>query len=277
MLGKIVGSVMRGNVLLDLMKYTLEETKYAKLRTLADIGALKRPAHAYCLYWAADLAKRLGLKKISALEFGVAGGNTLKIIEAYAARIQDELGVEIEVYGFDTGEGLPDLEGEADLPHWFSKDQYKMNSEKLKKELVKARLVLGNVKDTVTTFFEEYKPAPIGALFMDLDYYSSTRDALKLLDADSRYFLPRLFMYFDDVIGSQLEMYGEYNGEMKAIREFNESHELRKIHLNRNLLPKHWVSYRYHIYYGHLFDHKEYNTYIGASEQEKLQTELKLS
>lgn len=36
-----------------------------------------RPNYAYCTYHAADLARRLGIPRISVIEFGVAGGNGL--------------------------------------------------------------------------------------------------------------------------------------------------------------------------------------------------------
>ena len=38
------------------------------------IGAVDRPHYGYCVYNAAALAKKLGYRQISVLEFGVAGG-----------------------------------------------------------------------------------------------------------------------------------------------------------------------------------------------------------
>ena len=41
------------------------------------------------------------------------------------------------------------------------------------------RLALArNVKDNCATFFREYNPAPVGCMFHDLDFYSSTTEAL---------------------------------------------------------------------------------------------------
>ena len=82
-------------------------------------GTLERPAHGYCLWGAVKLAERLGYECISVAEFGVAGGNTLRFILDYAKELERSSGIKIEVYGFDTGEGLPDLEGPSDLPYWF--------------------------------------------------------------------------------------------------------------------------------------------------------------
>jgi hypothetical protein len=69
--------------------------------------------------------------------------------------------------------------------------------------------VAGNVDATVGDFFEGYQPAPVGAIFNDLDLYTSTRNSLKLLDNNPEFFLPRLLFYFDDVVGTELEMYSE--------------------------------------------------------------------
>ncbi|MHC4129678.1 MAG: hypothetical protein ACYSUA_16250, partial [Planctomycetota bacterium] len=41
--------------------------------------------------------------RISALEFGVAGGNGLLALERAAMRLAEIFGVEIDVYGFDSG------------------------------------------------------------------------------------------------------------------------------------------------------------------------------
>ena len=240
-------------------------------------GTLERPAHGYCLWGAVKLAERLGYERISVAEFGVAGGNTLRFIADYAKELERSSGIKIEVYGFDTGEGLPDLEGPADLPYWFYPQQYPMDIEKLKAKCPEAELVIGNVAETVVGFFEDGYRAPLAAIFIDLDFYSSTRDVLKIFDSDKSHFLPRLFVYLDDVVGSDLEMYGPFNGEIAAVEEFNNKQDSIKIHLNRNLLPRQHVSYRYNIYYAHIFDHTKYADYVGGVEQELLSKNLRLS
>jgi hypothetical protein len=53
------------------------------------------------------LGKTLGHERISVIEYGVAGGNGLRMLEEHAKKIESILGVKIEVYGFDTGKGLP--------------------------------------------------------------------------------------------------------------------------------------------------------------------------
>ena len=89
-------------------------------------------------------------------------------------------------------------------------------------------------------------------------------------------FLPRIFTYFDDIIGGAAEMYGPFNGQLAAINEFNAAQEDVKIHLNQNLMPFAHIGYRHQIYYAHLFKHPSYDRYIGAQLQENLEDALKL-
>ncbi|WP_299204251.1 hypothetical protein [uncultured Tateyamaria sp.] len=244
-----------------------------------DMQIVERPHYSYCMLKAAELAVRLGHDRISAIEFGVAGGNGLVYMCAFAEEVKKMTGVTVDCYGFDTGEGMPDPEGEADLPYWFAAAQYRMDVPALKARVPQAKLVLGNIRDSIDGFIEEYNPAPIGAIFNDTDYWSSTRESFRLYDKIKSHpdaFLPRQFMYFDDVLGSETEMYGPHNGQILAINEFNAQQDAVKIHRNQNLLSFDHLAYRFQIYYAHLFEHPAYNTYVGGERQEHLQDLLKL-
>lgn len=246
---------------------------------LTDLQATSRPHYAYCLMHAANLARRLEINRISAIEFGVAGGNGLAFMSDFAKRIERRTGITIECYGFDTGEGMPEPENVRDLPYWFQRAQYVMDEQRLRKRLPETKIVIGNAKETVAAFIDTYKPAPIAAIFHDMDYWSSTRDALKLLkyaEQSSEYFMPRIFNYFDDIIGTEWEMYGHLNGQLLAIDEFNDGDANCQIHLNQNLLPNESIPWRYQIYYAHLFHHPRYSDYIGGSQQVALQSALVL-
>ncbi|RGP41569.1 hypothetical protein BPTFM16_01876 [Altererythrobacter insulae] len=242
--------------------------------------ATARPHYAYCMWVAAELARRLGIERISAIEFGVAGGNGLAFMCDFAGRLRKETGVIVDCIGFDTGTGMPNPDGPKDLPYWFKAEQYAMDVDALKTRLPQAKLVLGNVRDTVRSFIEDHGPAPIGAIFNDTDYHSSTRDSLALFEAFGNHadsFLPRIPMYFDDVIGSEIEMYGKSNGQLAAIEEFNQSQENTRLQLNQNLLPHAHIRYRYQIYYAHLFSHPRYCDYIGGADQLVMESKLKLA
>ncbi len=235
-----------------------------------------RPSYAYCTYHAAELARRLGISRISVIEFGVAGGNGLLFLNDLAPKVRMTFGVDVDVYGFDTGAGLPEITIATDLPYWFRPSQYTMDVAALKSRLHPAQLVLGNVRDTVPEFFASYSPAPVAAIFNDLDLYTSTRESLRLLEADPAHFLPRLYMYFDDVVGSELEMYSPCNGQLLAISEFNRRQNTVYVGLNRNLLARNDVPYRYQIYYAHLRSHPLYAKYIGGDNQRRIEEILRL-
>ncbi len=80
----------------------------------------------------------------------------------------------------------------------------------------------------------------------------------------------------DDVLGTELEMYGPCNGQLAAIGDYNESRDGTKIHLNQNLISQAHLRYRYQIYCVHLFYHPRYQEYIGGGQQEALESALKL-
>lgn len=265
-------------MLRNLIRSTSSLYTYSS-RFLTDMQVTPRPHYAYCMLHAADLAKRLGHRRISALEFGVAGGNGLAYLCDFSRNIEREMGVTIDCYGFDTGQGMPEPEGAKDLPFWFQASQYRMDQKKLRERLPTAKLVIGNIKDTVGSFVESQNPAPIAVIVNDTDYWSSTRDSFRLFDSVAsrpENFMPRIFMYFDDIIGTPLEMYGSFNGQLAAINEFNANHPSIKFQLNQNLLSQSHLNWRFQIYYAHLFEHPLYGRYIGGVQQEAIQRALEL-
>jgi hypothetical protein len=226
--------------------------------------AIDRPHYGHCLYEAAKLAARLGYPSISAIEFGCGGGNGLLNAEMHISELEKLFPVKFELYGFDLGEGLPSPKDYRDFPHYFRPGNYRMDAQRLSQKLTRAKLVIGNVEETSRTFFGEYQPAPIGCIFHDLDFYSSTRDAFTLFDADHRHFLPRVFMYFDDIDGDNTWLVNEFTGELLAISEFNRDHASQKIAINRAMKMYGWGN---QIYIYHDFQHPKYCTFVADTEQ----------
>ena len=230
--------------------------------------AVDRGYYGHCIYEAAQLAHRLNYPKMSVIEFGCGGGRGMLNAEMHIAEIEKLFPVKIELYGFDTGAGLPPGKDYRDLPHYFQPGQFQMDTEDLAKRLKLGKLVIGDVKDTCKTFFAEYDPAPVGCIFQDLDFYSSTRDALTLFDSDPAHFLPRVFMYFDDIIGNNIWLANEFVGEELAINEFNQTHATKKIVFNRNMHVHHPdQAWTHQIYNYHDFEHPDYTAFVAASEQ----------
>jgi hypothetical protein len=234
-----------------------------------EYSAIDRPHYAYCVLQAAKLAAKLGHRKVSVIEFGVAGGNGLLNLEMHAVEAKKITGVDVQIFGFDTGRGLPPPTDYRDLPYHWKAGFFAMNVSKLQAQLKTAQLVIGDVADTVASFAEKYSPAPIGALLMDLDYYSSTKHALTLLDLNRSALLPRTFMYFDDIIGDDIALYNEYTGVRLAINEFNAGHAQQKI----GDLPHLWMmpgaeTWRHQIYVCHDFSHPDYCKFVSDEQQQ---------
>jgi len=232
---------------------------------LQDRFAAQRPWYAWGVMQGARLAKALGLERVSVIEFGVAGGNGLVALERIAEKAGGMFGVAIDTYGFDTGGGLPKPVDYRDCPNLFSSGHYPMDQEKLRKRLRKARVVLGLVQDTVSEFIAS-RPAPVAFVSFDLDYYSSTMEAFRLFEADPTLLLPRVYCYFDDIMGFT---YSEYNGERLAIAEFNGSHDSRKISPIYGLKyflpePHAHADWSEMIYLAHIFDHELYGREDGS-------------
>jgi len=214
-------------------------------------GEGDRPHYGYCILKASQLAKNLGHKRMSILEFGVAGGAGLLSIEKNCELIRKHIDIDYEVYGFDRSTGLPNPIDYRDEPYKWSEGFYKMDKEKLESNLKFSKLVIGNVEETVKAFITDYNPAPIGCIIFDLDLYSSTKSAMKIFDGREKLFLPRVMCYFDD-IGSI-----EFVGERLAIKEFNDEHKTKKIGQNLKLKFNSKVRGNY-IFEYHDFKHRDY-------------------
>ena len=224
-------------------------------------GGVHRPAYGWCLYYAALEAQALGYRKLTVVELGVAGGNGLVCLCEHKQNIRKELGIEIEIVGFDSGTGLPPSTDARDVKYFWPPNAFALDRVELEKRLeCRARLVLGDVADTISQW-EPEPDAPLGAVMFDLDYYTSTMHALDLLKKNN--VLPRIWCYFDDVCASPEAALTDRIGEREAIREFNDMPE-RKIlrdHLSlaypfKGVLPEPWHQ---QMYLYHRMSHPKYN------------------
>jgi hypothetical protein len=227
--------------------------------------AFERPWYALGIHEAARLAVSLKLPSVSVLEFGVAQGDGLAAMEQIAAEVRHLLPVQIEIYGFDTGSGLPGNTDYRDLPCVWQRGFYKMDVEAVRRRLPTARLILGDVAQTVPQFLSAGGFPPIGFVSFDLDYYSSTRDALTIFDGPDTTCLPRVVTYFDDILSWPQQYFCEDVGELLALREFNatgKAHRIRPIYgwKQNLLLNPQWADAMWAY---HRFDHARYNDYIG--------------
>ncbi len=219
-----------------------------------------RPEYIWGMLQGVALGKVLGMDRVSVIEFGVAGGAGLIAMEQIADEIQRMLTIGVDVYGFDSGTGIPKSQDHRDCPNIWLDGQFPMDRAELEKRLRRASLKLGLVGNTVPEFIKT-SPAPVAFVSFDLDLYSSTRDALKLLEVDEGLLLPRVLCYFDDIMGLT---YGDYNGERLAIAEFNTNHTTRKLTPLYGLkffVPPQYANklWTESFYFFHIFDHPLYN------------------
>jgi len=180
-----------------------------------------RPPYLIGLVEAANQANQQGHEEICAIEFGVAGGAGLLAMQEEAAAVEREKGVKIRVYGFDLGaKGLPSFIGDyRDHPDAWKPGDFKMDEERLRSHLTdRTTLILGNVNETASRFFEDQNPPPVGFISIDLDLYSSTRDALTIFDSPKLKMLWNTPVYFDDI---EFIFNHRFAGELLAIEEFN--------------------------------------------------------
>lgn len=196
-------------------------------RALWDVSS--RPNYLNGVLLAATQARQQGVDEIAVVEFGVAGGNGLVVLQNEAAAVEKETGIRIKVYGFDNGPGgLPEFIGDhRDHPDAWHPGDYPMDEAKLRARLApRTTLILGNVRDTVPAFVREGSAPPVGFVSVDVDLYSSTMQALQIFSTAGAKMLNRAFIYFDDV---DLLFTHRFAGELLAIDEFNKLSETIKI------------------------------------------------
>lgn len=210
-----------------LASYFLIKRFAKSVRTIDRWGAVDRPNYLAGVLAGALQAKREQRSEMSIYEFGVAGGSGLVALQEYAESVERETGVKIKVYGFDSGEGLPETCGDfRDHPDQWRASDYKMDVSKLRKRLTdRTELVLGRISETLPRFLMQERP-PVGFISCDVDLYSSTNEVLRFFTLPGRTMLQRVFLYFDDI---DFVFNHRFAGEWLSIQEFNDSNANVKI------------------------------------------------
>jgi len=196
---------------------------------------LQRPEYAMGMFFAAQEAVLLGVGEILVAEFGVASGSGLLVMQTHAAAILREIGVRVSVVGFDLGTGLPAPLDYRDHPELWRTGDFPMNEAQLRRKLMPhTSLVLGDVAQTVPSFVAQQN-VPLGFAAFDVDFYSSTMAALKVLSLPRRQILPRTPLYFDDV---DLPYNHRFAGQLLAVDDFNRESPDVKVDVWHGLAPK---------------------------------------
>jgi hypothetical protein len=243
---------------LHLNLLALGVAAFGSLRQRVNFDLLMRQHNAYSILSAAERAIYYGHTSITIIEFGVAAGAGLINMCQLAQRVSKATGVEIKVIGFDSGTGMPPPLDFRDHPEYYQEGDFPMNHEALRAKLPSnGELILGQLQDTIAQFRDHRLnvSAPIAYVVIDVDYYSSTVDALKIFDGPAEAYLPLTLLYLDDV---GLEHHNRFAGEELALREFNDAHPRRKavrhdfLESGRIFRRAPWLK---HMHFMHIMDH----------------------
>jgi hypothetical protein len=267
---------------LHLNLISLFVAAFGSVRARISFDLYVRQQHAFGLLQAADAAAAAGYKRVTAIEFGVANGAGLLNMCNLAKKITGATGVEFNVVGFDAATGMPPIRDFRDHPELYQPGWYPMSDpDRLRAKLTaNAALILGEIAMTVPCFLDALPDdAPIGFVSVDVDYYWSAVDSLKVFDGPPERYLSLVTMYFDDVSS---QTHNPWCGELAAIEEFNARHDQRKIapfnflREDRILKNAKWIRQMYTL---HVLDHparftalKNHgsvvlgNSYIGVSD-----------
>ena len=225
-----------------------------------------RPHYETILLESCVEAKKLGYDEISVLELGVAGGNGIISLEKYAKNLSKKFNIIINIYGFDYGEGLPETNKHEDIPFRWKSGLYKIDKEKLKK--ITSNFFWRHQKYNRRICGEN--PKNITTIYVDLDLYTSTKNFFLQINKLKNYLSPRVFCYFDDLFNPNNYL-SEFNGELKAIKEFNNDNKNFKLGSSID----HIADFKFPLAKGqlftlHNFEHKDYFKYIGDHADQTL-------
>jgi len=243
-----------------------------KMRIACDL--VVRQQYAFSLLKTAELALAQGLRSVTVIEFGVAAGAGLVNICEISRNITKLTGVDFEIFGFDSGKGMPPPRDHRDHPEVFSEGSFPLidRSALIRALPQNAKLILGDIEETLPSFIAHLSASsPVGFVVIDVDYYSSAKACLNVFIGAPDHYLPWTLVYLDD---TGFESANPWAGELLAVREFNDENEMRKIHLFTGLrhkrLFKH-TSWFDQVYLLHVLDHARRNV-SGAPREIRVLT-----
>jgi hypothetical protein len=197
-------------------------------RARSDWDLIVRQPYAFGALEAADIARACGLQAVTLIEVGVASGAGLINLAGIAKDVSLQTGVRCRVHGFDTGTGMPAPVDYRDHPDLYQEGDFSMDVDALRATLPRGTEVhLGPLSTTIPSFLEQQDlSAPIGFVALDVDYWSSTVEALELLKGRPELYLPRTVVYVDDIA---LDEHNSAGGANLAIDEFNRAMSRRRL------------------------------------------------
>lgn len=206
---------------------------FGNIVTKIKYDTIPRQPYAFGLGEAFRIAKEqsntLKIKRIVIIEFGVASGAGLLNLCKISEKLSQHYNLEVLVVGFDSGEGMPHPVDFRDHPEKYLDGDFPPHDRDLLDEVLpsNAEVVYGPIIDCVGQLDRKLLDGDfISFISIDVDYWSSTNDCLKIFYNKKLTFLPTVPMYFDDVNNID---HHPYAGELLSIQEFNDSNLLKKI------------------------------------------------
>ncbi len=126
---------------------------FGNIRQKTAFDLVLRQHNAFSILGAATDAKSSGLGKLCVVEFGVAAGAGFLNMCEIAKRVTESTGVDIKVFGFDTGKGMPKAIDYRDHPDLYREGDFPMDVTQLQKRVPSnGGLILGELSETVPAF-----------------------------------------------------------------------------------------------------------------------------
>lgn len=217
----------------------------------------ERLNYAYGAILAVEQARRLSLPGVTLIETGVWTGRGLRNLCQWASALRYTFDLDVIVSGFDTGKGLPKCTDWRDHPELWQEGEMVMPDLNLLRSQLPSfcTLEIGDVAETAPRYLQHptLTSRPIGFFALDVDLYTSSVDALKLLEGHPETLLPAVGIWVDDSYVNVMQ--NSFCGEALAIAEYNYRNHLRKIDMKK-VRPNHSsMMWHYCFAFAHIFDH----------------------
>jgi len=138
---------------------------FGSYRTKIVFDLIIRQHYAFGVLKAADTAKRMDIKEVTIIEFGVGHGAGILKLQKIALNVTKITGIKFKIYGFDIVSGMPETQSYKDLPAHFVKGSYETDLENLRPQLYpNVDLVIGDVTKTIRPWMKTNlsENSPIG-------------------------------------------------------------------------------------------------------------------
>ena len=192
-----------------------------------DYDLVPRQPYAFGLNEAFKRSAEEKVKKILIIEFGVASGTGLFNLAYISRKLSNIYKVDYEVIGFDSGKGMPKPTSYRDHPEKYRFKDFPSLGLNNKKMPLKTKIYLGPINKTYKFIKNNLKKnTKIAFVSIDVDYYSSTKSALKIFNFKHSLYLSSTVIYFDDINNID---HNKFCGELLAIDEFNKKNKFKKI------------------------------------------------